>query len=70
MPRAWDLPEALRTCAFNARATARMLEKRAGRIPGGRPLQVPSERAAAERRALAFYEAANRIERMAEEIDG
>jgi hypothetical protein len=50
----WNVREALRTMATNARTTARMFEKRAGRIPGAKPLQVPSERAAAERKALAF----------------
>jgi len=61
--------DALRTLAVDARARARHFEARAGRVVGSKvvPLQVPSERAAAERKALAFWAAAERIEQLAEE---
>lgn len=61
--------DALRTMATEARVKARYFEARAGRIKGSKiaPLQVPSDRAAAERKALAFLAAAQRIEQLAEE---
>lgn len=63
------ITEALRVLACDARVKARYFEARAGRIKGSAvtPLQVPSDRAAAELKALAFHAAATRLEQLAQE---